>query len=102
MSDRDKYLTEAMGWIECDRWTYYNPYSVQKTCEHENCYPKQFPCKYDTWQGFGTLWEWAIKQEWWASFNYEPDLLIGWVKRKYINPDKFADALYEFLKEHKI
>ena len=71
---------------------------------------KQFALNPDfsTWQDFGQLWEWAIKQEWWFQFKislkYIPEKheLYGVVDvEKYISPDKFADALYEYLKEVK-
>jgi len=55
-----------------------------------------------TWPGFGLLWEWAQKQEWFTKFKY---FYIGGATEVFmklgesIHPDKFADALYEYLKE---
>lgn len=53
------------------------------------------------WSGFGTIWEWAVKQEWWTIFV---DKYFGYkeeFKSYLINPNIFADAIYKFLKEHK-
>ena len=60
---------------------------------------------YSTWQGFGELWEWAIKQEWWLSFGYRHgDVSLGQAifSQYYINPDRFADAVYEYLREREV
>ena len=89
MSDRDKFLTEAMGecWHQRQRHGTYLYY--------KNNY-------ISTWQGFGKLWEWAEDQKWWDEFvdkdlvsrGHKPWLFpLGW-----INPNNFANALYEFLK----
>ena len=61
---------------------------------------------FSTWQGFGKLWEWAIKQEWWQSFgdtvvyadHVDFDVTICNLEH-FIHPDRFADAVYAFLKE---
>lgn len=57
------------------------------------------------WVRFGVLWEWATKQEWWI----EDFLNACWGSRIHaredlldlINPDRFADALFDFLKRRK-
>lgn len=62
---------------------------------------------FKTWAAFGILWEWAITQDWWDRFKnnhmvhikhysscFEPAF-----KDEIINPDKFADVIYGFLKE---
>ena len=59
---------------------------------------------YDTWPGFGKLWVWAQEQEWWVDFEYEIlydccssiDNKINW----FIHPERFACALYGFLKKY--
>lgn len=113
-SERDKFLTEAMG--EC--WHEYNEEISDKCCKcEEDILPyvkawlatpenKAEPVierlfNFSTWEGFGKLWEWAMKQEWWIrNFIIEP-----WksnhiaVDMRLINPDIFADALEKFLKE---
>ena len=62
---------------------------------------------FSTWTGFGKLWSWAKEQDWWPSFKEisigvddEFNIPDGWpIDEEYIDPDKFADALYKFLKE---
>jgi hypothetical protein len=53
---------------------------------------------FSTWQGFGKLWEWATKQEWWLIFEAKT-FLTGKEIVKVVNPTNFAKAIYEFLKE---
>ena len=61
---------------------------------------------FSTWEGFGKLWEWAKKQEWWLKFGegLSNKQLCSEISRglqideSIINPDRFADALYDFLK----
>jgi hypothetical protein len=54
---------------------------------------------------FFLLWEWAQEQEWWGEF-----MDVCWTDGEfagtetsflshYINPDRFANAVYEFLKD---
>lgn len=50
---------------------------------------------FSNWNGFGKLWEWTEKQEWFKDFW----ATIKDTKQQYINPDRFANAMYEFLKE---
>src|SRR4030042_4113521 len=72
--ERDRFLTEKIGecwhessgmvWIcgDCKAdigWRGDNKSSV----DVESLNPD-----FSTWQGFGKLWEFAIKQEWWGSF----------------------------------
>lgn len=59
-----------------------------------------------TWEGFGKLWEWAQKQEWWRMFiikqpysNATNQAKLVCINTTLIHPDHFADALYTFLKE---
>jgi len=67
-TERDKFLTEAMGWpwhevvsidnfkvtCSCGMSGYMNP------CDNLN---------FSTWDGFGKLWTWAQKQEWFDLFQ---------------------------------
>ena len=80
--ERDKFLTESMG-----------------ECWHE------FSNNFSTWEGFGKLWEWAVKQEWFSDFLKHAEKIMkmpitGWIEY-FVQPDRFADALYKFLKEKK-
>jgi hypothetical protein len=125
MSERDKFLTEAMGecwheWSEdckqvgeeCNEWEYTCTKCKQKGHEHEftGFYPEEN--NFSTWADFGKLWEWAQTQEWFYQFtqythgedsylteqyNCFWDLWNSFFK-EYANPDRFANALYEFLK----
>lgn len=112
-TERDSFLTEAMGlcWhelsvnysrpvcIKCDKNEYDNP----------NFSLENYKYNFSTWDGFGILWEWSIKQEWFM--NLYEDHMYGAVGRKYnptvhilrffINPDGFANIIYEFIREKK-
>ena len=113
--ERDKFLTEMMGkcwhesagmvWIcgNCKTdigWRVTNKDSVDVESLNPN---------FSTWEGFGKLWEFAIKQEWWKSFIYYfnnfsdrvPAEYCEWILFERINPDCFANAVYEFLKDKK-
>lgn len=83
MSERDKYLTEAMG------GTYFNGSSKM-------IYRPDF----STWHDFGNLWEWAQKQYWWKDFieNLNITFIYTLIPTQFIHPSRFADAVYEYLK----
>jgi hypothetical protein len=100
MSERDKCLTEAMG--EC-----WHTIKHHCSCCDDWCSvcgidaPEQND--FSTWEGFGKLWEWAQKQEWYYNFlktvcPYKTDY-PSVIHEDYIQPDRFANAVYEFLKE---
>jgi len=107
-TERDKFLTEAMG--EC--WHYHEdkPSSFSRECR--KC-GKTFygggSQDFSTWESFGKLWTWAIDQEWWLEFLIymrtgehptqvciHPDTAL--LYPCLIHPDKFATAVYEYLK----
>ena len=102
---RDKFLTEAMElcWHDLAKVGKY-----QMAC-FKCGKAKQFALNPDfsTWQDFGQLWEWAIKQDWWSDLwseiYGETDFSAYPYEEftKYIHPDRFANALYEYLKEVK-
>jgi hypothetical protein len=63
---------------------------------------------FSTWEGFGRLWEWSQRQRWWRAFRRKATVRVGdngcdtyeyqeW--EHLINPDRFADAVYAYLKE---
>jgi len=60
---------------------------------------------FSTWPSFGKLWEWAINQKWWQKFAQEKLDKMYYVNdedvfpQELINPDNFANAVYDFLKE---
>lgn len=57
---------------------------------------------FKTWSGFGILWEFAIKQEWWEQFIWNEGVNKGaegnLIDTIIINPNIFADKIYKFLK----
>lgn len=94
---RDKFLTEAMGeaW-----WSHEVTYGRQGD---KWLYKTQTPNNFATWQDFGKLWEWSQQQHWWTTLvaytliaNSASEMYMT-----YINPDRFADAVYKYLKEKK-
>jgi hypothetical protein len=100
--ERDKFLTEAMG-ICTHTWEKPKGYIEGHICTRCN---KYWPVKpstpmdiinFSTWQSFGKLWEWAQRQEWWFSF-WQKDFGIAIVQPDLIHPDRFSNAIYEFLK----
>lgn len=100
----NKFLTEAMG--ECWHDVHEDgDYIHCLNCGKDKpyCNNKQF----FTWEGFGKLWEWSIKQEWWETFQ---DMVIGdtevytdgditkRINEEYINPEEFARSVFLYLK----
>lgn len=59
---------------------------------------------FSTWFGFGELWEWSKEQDWCKEFRQiylNKAASEGVIVAFLINPDRFANAVYEFLKEAK-
>ena len=90
---RDKFLTEAIG--EC--WHSDDPDMHTFTTRCRICGEAGETTNFSTWQGFGKLWEWAQNQGWWEDFWIYSNDDNGIID--FIHPDRFADALYEFLKD---
>ena len=116
MEERDKYLSEAMG--ECwHEFTLDDPhlkpvdgsYGICKCGYRINYLHFHKHLKYNpnfsTWDRFGKLWEWANRQKWWKMFlcfGVYGDYMNGvqnLIETENINPDIFADAIYNYLKE---
>jgi hypothetical protein len=107
--ERDKFLTEAIGicWHESN--VEQAKYFQNLGCDKCNSgfirgldgKPDGMP-NFSTWEGFGKLWEWANKQAWWCKFRgyvfVRPDL-DRMITCSWINPDTFADKVYQHLKE---
>ena len=103
----NKYLTEAMG--EC--WHDWKNLPKIRSAQCVKCttlFHRAQINDFFTWQGFGKLWEWATKQEWWNYFQdmvigdtdvYENDEFTEYVDVNFINPTNFANAIYKYLKE---
>lgn len=120
---RDKFLTETMGGklVNCCTVELENELDIDETCVRQenseylitDCTygkdgEKPEECKYwqqrfidgsidfSTWIGFGKLWGFSTKQDWWIDFMTE----YGFMEFiEYINPDKFADAIYEYMQK---
>ena len=126
MSERDKFLTEAMGelWHEwvIESATLRNKHPITGALEYwghgYECHcgfrrvnrvnwhigdkadlsHKCININFSDWSGFGKLREWAQGQEWFEDFGGY-DYAELW--RTMVNPDRFADAIFKFLKERE-
>ena len=90
--ERDKFLTEAMGecWHEVlgGQWNCYK-------CRNENTLNYDF----STWEGFGKLLEKARDNQG-VGIIVAQNILAKVIEKSMNNiPDRFANAVYEFLKE---
>ncbi len=104
----NKYLTEAMGecwheWIGTDGDATWHRcikcYLEKHFYEHESPPP---PVDFFTWEGFGKLWEWASKREWWTAFCVSKYMMCNPFQvrlNKLIHPTNFANVIYKFLQE---
>jgi hypothetical protein len=95
MSERNKYITEAMGECWHTRLDDRGLYAFACCADYDK--PNT---NFSTWEGFGKLWEWSQKQEWIGSFCSVYKLDRGHLGVFEI-PDCFADAVYEYLKERE-
>jgi len=110
--ERDRFLTEAKG--EC--WhEHKKPENSFEGWSQVILQPPCYKCKesyenwdnpdFSTWEGFGKLWTWAIEQEDWFDefliksqwFKLDGHKNFVLIHTHFINPDKFANALYKFL-----
>jgi hypothetical protein len=96
---RDKFLTEAMGykWHDCQS----NPDGFWcDDCADEH----EVSADFSTWEGFGQLWEWCNGNNGFmmGTFiriytDHDPDNML--LPTHLINPNRFANAVYKYLKE---
>jgi hypothetical protein len=83
--ERDKDLTIAMG----ETWNVWDSFESE-------CKPYSAN-NFSTPDGFFKLWNWAKEQEWfWEGVFHRLDYQVP---ELFINPDRFADAVYAYLKE---
>lgn len=100
--ERDKFLTEAMGECWHEGANNYGEIVCQRC---HRLVMEEDRLDFSNWAGFGKLWEWAQKQEWFREFYYEffayppnADCTVSrWVASR-IEPNCFANELYGFLK----
>lgn len=113
-TERDKFLTEAMGecWYEWKRSCGCCPGYCKKCGADEGFVENN---DFSEWEDFGKLWTWAQKQEWFDLFQcclYYHEYLKHChrpgderldndkvLHNELIHPDRFADAVCAFLKE---
>lgn len=103
MEEINKFLTEAMGDCYHD-WEMTSDTPPFRTYDCKNCGigPSINPSDntdFLTWKGFGKLWEWAIRQEWWEKFTWFHQSMKDEILTELINPEKFAKAVADFLQE---
>ena len=120
LDERDEFLTEFLD--ACWHETSYRYYSltidgiqgefVEKKCSCgqvsklgrkynlEDIKPLCVNFNFSTWETLGKLWELAKSQDWWVDFwscrirmGY-----IGFLHEDDVNPTRFADAVYAYLK----
>ena len=104
MRERNKFLTEAMGecWHDVRIGTLHGV--LVNTCR--NCGKRRKSDlsnpDFSTWEGFGKLWEWAQKNIPFGTFcelhsnGVDPDNMH--IMAGFVNSDRFANAVYEFMK----
>jgi hypothetical protein len=100
--DRDQFLTEAMGEV----WHVVEEGFVEGFGDTFKCscgldgYPARMCRKknktFSTPDGFFKLWEWCENQTWWFEFWHDK----AWIELVR-NPDKFADAIYDYIQKDK-
>ena len=92
---RDKFLTEAMG------WKHWNSIGDKHYYIPTDFVPRdpELMLDFSTWDAFGVLWNWAQQQEWWTAFAFKHTGHGTFYPDGLIHPDRFADAVYNFLKE---
>lgn len=96
---RDKFLTDAIG----EYWHYpmveFMDDGVSPTCACGSNYDFCRLCgliPFSSWQGYAKLWGWAKTQKWWADF-LSSNMDTADLFKNLIQPDRFADAIYNKL-----
>lgn len=104
---RDKFLTEAMGGVWHEVTWAWSPYSDDRGQGHNTCSCSGNAAvqaeshrnkSFSDWAGFGRLWNWSKTQEWWADFMSRDVDVVDFFE-SLIDPDNYADAIYELLAE---
>ena len=100
---RDQYLTEQMGGC----WHKWPTITQDLPSDKTLCKKCGLPAynglffeinnNFSTWAGFGKLWEWVIKQEWFDEFADSKPHKAWLFPIGLLKPDSFADAVYKFL-----
>ena len=101
-TERDKFLTEALGecWHEKDITSPIKSHGLC-TCGVDSVshyelidHLDEINNNFSTWEGFGLLWTWSQKQEWWI-MDFMPKTGDKYNLMSLVDPDRFANAVYE-------
>ena len=125
-TERDKFLTEAMGgcwhdFVKDEGTESWDEQTANDTCSFRctKCemyeadvqfdeYPKDNPRgwmfydynNFSTWEGFGKLWVWASSQVGLLRMiTNKLDKNDSYRWTHWVHPDRFADTVYAYLKE---
>jgi hypothetical protein len=116
--DKDRYIVEWFGECWHEMFHYCNPKTGMVHCK--KCYKEMFiqfffnpNLDLTTWEGFGWLWGkmrtwderrlWDNFISWWNEDTRPPDSYVHVALLKLIDhPEKFRDAVYEFLKSQEV
>lgn len=114
MKERDKRLTEAMGecWHEVKLPNFTGIGHVEcRKCGlvHNYLLDEDWHPDFSTWERFGKLFAWFIQQPWKKELAKKIGTVICDcdecgdfdINVHWINPDRFADAVDEFLRERE-
>ena len=96
--ERDKFLTEAMGEKWWSQW--------EQTGDSEGCGYWVSKNDFSTPDGFFKLWKFCESNNWWVTVDHSDSIKglrysYGEIDLNLINPDRFADAVYTYLREAK-
>jgi hypothetical protein len=108
-TERNNFLTEAIlncnhDYEDIERPYGYGEFDTILICS--KCGKEKYHfIRFSTPDGFFKLWNWAKEQNWWEQFLIKHCQASQYthiaIDIKYINPDRFANVIYEFLKEQK-
>jgi len=91
---RNEFLARAIG------YTYIAPSGLAQSPNNKGL--TTIP-DFSTPDGFFKLWDWAQKQEWFELFRNTEMMSMHLIKGfSWVNPDKFADTVYEFLRKETV
>jgi hypothetical protein len=114
--ERDCFLWEKMG--RCyheDIYVYFNDTnkrdgggwqcskcnakagSYRSACYSSHKHSEGNP-NFSEWSGFAIIWEWSQKQIWIRDFEYIRSGHVGLYRHDLINPDNYANEIWEFLR----
>lgn len=118
--EREKFLNELLGkcwheWKEIGRWDGIERgyIDVCTKCGLEEHTLKMYGAEvidFSTWEGFGKLWVFIKKQNWyinfvfkilWSGYSPYPSSIMD-IPDKYINPNELANAVFKYFREEHV